>query len=138
MSSKMMDDNIVIAPCRTFPFRNPEDDQSYYCNAYCKRYTSDFSAAAIRTGYRRCRPCQQQINATRKKKLTKIGILKKRLYYAFIYHKRPDISKALTDAHIIRILQAGGINREDIYIYIWCIEAIESLKVVAHRCVVMQ
>jgi hypothetical protein len=95
------------------PFTNPEDQRQHYCNAFCKAYADDFSEAAIRAEYRRCRTCQKRMNETRKRQLTKVGALKKKLYHAFIYHKRPDMSKALTDAHVIKILQARGVNHEN-------------------------
>jgi hypothetical protein len=105
-------DVVEIVPHRHIPFTNPCNEGSYYCNAFCKSYTSDFSEAAVRSEYRRCKACQRRMNETRKRQLTKIGRLKRRLYYAFIYHNRPDMSKSLTDAHVIRILQARGVNYE--------------------------
>jgi hypothetical protein len=99
--------DIVAVPRK--PFANPEDNLSYYCNV-CSLYTSDFAKAAIRTEYRRCRGCQKELHDARKAQLTKVGLLKRKLYYNFLYHKRPQMAKALTVKHVLKILTINGLT----------------------------
>jgi hypothetical protein len=115
MQCETMVDEFAVVDIVAFPrkpFTSPEDNLSYYCKV-CSQYTSDFAEAAIRTEYRRCRACQKALHDSRKAALTNVGVLKRKLNYNFLYHKRPQLAKALTEKHILQILKASGLTFED-------------------------
>lgn len=92
----------------TPPFTGPN---GHYCN-HCESYSNDFYESAIKTQYRRCRPCHQEKVQLRKSKQTQLSKLAKRLKYNFVYQKRSDLAKLVTHQQVLEILKENDIVYE--------------------------
>jgi len=103
---------VEIAPVQEPSFVSPCDEFSFYCNS-CKSYSRDFYNSAVKTGYRRCRPCHQATTKARLSQQTTFDELVKKLKSNFTYKRQTRIAKAVKEEHVRAILKNQGIEFED-------------------------